>query len=215
MKITVKKYKEQILEWPKSGYHIMAQYDDEKIIVYQAYKKEIGEFAVKNQFFGGEFSFNRMTWIKPNFLWMMYRSGWGTKEGQDVTLAIHLKISAFRNYLENAVYSSYDQIEGISHEEWRNKLENSSIRLQWDPDHDPHGAKQERRAIQIGLRGGFINAFAKDDILQIENISAFVKEQYEFVQNHQLENLMVPTEKPFVFEDDTLNKKLKIKAHGQ
>jgi hypothetical protein len=215
MKITVKKYKEQILEWPKSGYHIMAQYDDEKIIVYQAYKKEIGEFAVKNQFFGGEFSFNRMTWIKPNFLWMMYRSGWGTKEGQDVTLAIHLKISAFRNYLENAVYSSYDQIEGISHEEWRNKLENSSIRLQWDPDHDPHGAKQERRAIQIGLRGGFINAFAKDDILQIENISAFVKEQYGFVKNHQLENLMVPTEKPFVFENETLNKKLKIKAHGQ
>jgi hypothetical protein len=215
MKITVKKYKEQILEWPKSGYHIMAQYDDEKIIVYQAYKKEIGEFAVKNQFFGGEFSFNRMTWIKPNFLWMMYRSGWGTKEGQEVTLAIHLKISAFRNYLENAVYSSYDQIEGISHEEWRNKLENSSIRLQWDPDHDPHGAKQERRAIQIGLRGGFINAFAKDDILQIENISAFVKEQYEFVKNHQLENLMVPTQKPFVFENETLNKKLKIKAHGQ
>jgi hypothetical protein len=215
MKIIVKKYKEQLLEWPKSGYHIMAQYDDEKIIVYQAYKKEIGEFAVKNQYFGGEFSFNRMTWIKPNFLWMMYRSGWGIKEGQEVALAIHLKISAFRNYLENAVYSSYDQIEGISHEEWRNKLENSSIRLQWDPDHDPHGAKQERRAIQIGLRGGFINAFAKDDILQIENISAFVKEQYEFVQNHQLENLMVPTEKPFVFEDDTLNKKLKIKAHGQ
>jgi hypothetical protein len=215
MKITVKKYKEQILEWPKSGYHIMAQYDDEKIIVYQAYKKEIGEFAVKNQFFGGEFSFNRMTWIKPNFLWMMYRSGWGTKEGQEVTLAIHLKISAFRNYLENAVYSSYDQIEGISHEEWRNELENSIIRLQWDPDHDPHGAKQERRAIQIGLRGGFINAFAKDDILQIENISAFVKEQYEFVKNHQLENLMVPTQKPFVFENETLNKKLKIKAHGQ
>jgi hypothetical protein len=215
MKITVKKYKEQILEWPKSGYHIMAQYDDEKIIVYQAYKKEIGEFAVKNQFFGGEFSFNRMTWIKPNFLWMMYRSGWGTKEGQEVTLAIHLKISAFRNYLENAVYSSYDQIEGISHEEWRNELENSIIRLQWDPDHDPHGAKQERRAIQIGLRGGFINAFAKDDILQIENISAFVKEQYEFVKNHQLENLMVPTQKPFAFENETLNKKLKIKAHGQ
>jgi len=27
-----------------------------------------------------------MSWIKPNFLWMMYRCGWGTKEGQQVTL---------------------------------------------------------------------------------------------------------------------------------
>lgn len=217
MKITLKKYKEQLLEWPKSGCHIMAQYDYEKIIVYQAYRKEIGEFAVKNQFFGGEFSLSRMTWIKPNFLWMMYRSGWGTKEGQEVTLAIHLKIETFRNYLAHSVYTSFDQTEGISHEEWRNELENSNIRLQWDPDHDPHGLKQERRAIQIGLRDDFIRSFAKEDILLIEDISQFVKEQYKFIQNRQLENLTVPAEKPFVFSDKALNKKLKIKnecAHG-
>ncbi len=196
----------------------MAQYDDEKVIVYQVYRKEIGEFAIKNQYFGGEFSLNRMTWIKPNFLWMMYRSGWGTKEGQEVTLAIHLKIEAFRNYLAHSVYTSFDQTEGISHEEWRNELENSNIRLQWDPDHDPYGAKQERRAIQIGLRDNFIRSFAKDDILLIEDISCFVKEQYEFVQQHQLKNLTVPAEKPFLFNDETLNKKLKIingYAHGQ
>ncbi|MFM7854759.1 MAG: DUF4291 family protein [Flammeovirgaceae bacterium] len=27
-------------------------------------------------------SLNRMTWMKPNFLWMMYRSGWATKHNQ-------------------------------------------------------------------------------------------------------------------------------------
>ncbi|WP_141653813.1 DUF4291 family protein, partial [Erwinia billingiae] len=26
------------------------------------------------------FSMTRMTWIKPSFLWMMYRSGWGMKD---------------------------------------------------------------------------------------------------------------------------------------
>ncbi len=40
MKINLKKYKEQLESWPEKGYHIMAQYDDEKIIVYQSYKKE-------------------------------------------------------------------------------------------------------------------------------------------------------------------------------
>lgn len=210
MKITVKKYKQQLVEWPKSGCHIMAQYDDEKIIVYQAYRKEIGEFAVKNQFFGGEFNLNRMTWIKPNFLWMMYRSGWGTKEGQEITLAIHLKISAFQNYLENAAYTSFAQSEGISHEEWRNELENSNIRLQWDPDHDPHGKKEDRRAIQIGLRDNFINSFATKDILLIEDISEFVSEQHKFVQNNQLADLLVPEEKPFKFSNADLNSKLKI-----
>ncbi|WP_316635877.1 DUF4291 domain-containing protein [uncultured Flavobacterium sp.] len=210
MNIELKKYDEQITEWPKSGYHIMAQYDDEKIIVYQSYRKTIGEFAAKNQFFGGEFSLSRMTWIKPNFLWMMYRNGWGTKEGQEVVLAIHLKIDAFQKYLQNAVYSTHDSSLGISREEWQNEVKTSSVRLQWDPDHDPYGNKLERRAIQIGLRDDFIKSFAKEDILQIENISDFVKEQYSFVQNNQLENLLVPAEKPLVFKDEELNKKLKI-----
>jgi hypothetical protein len=215
MKIELKKYDEQVKEWPKSGYHIMAQYDEEEIIVYQSYRKDIGEFAAKNQFFGGEFSLSRMTWIKPNFLWMMYRNGWGTKEGQEVVLAIHLKISAFNTYLQNAVYSSYNDSLGISHEEWQEQVKTSSIRLQWDPDHDPYGNKLERRAIQIGLREDFIKSFAKEDIVLIEDISEFVKEQYEFVQNKELEKLIVPAEKPFLFKNEELNKKLKISGNHE
>ena len=215
MNIELKKYDEQITEWPKSGYHIMAQYDEEEIIVYQSYRKEIGEFAAKNQYFGGAFSLDRMTWIKPNFLWMMYRNGWGTKDGQEVVLAIHLKISAFNKYLENAVYSSYSSSLEMSHEDWKESVKTSSVRLQWDPDHDPYGNKLERRAIQIGLRDDFIKSFAKDDILLIEDISEFVKEQYEFVQNKKLENLVVPAERPFLFKDEELNRKLKISGNHE
>lgn len=210
MKIELKKYSEQLKEWPKEGYHIMAQYDDEKIIVYQSYRKEIGDFAVKNQFFGGAFSLDRMTWIKPNFLWMMYRNGWGTKEGQEVVLAIHLKREAFEKYLENAVYSSYSSDLGISNEEWQSQVKSSSVRLQWDPDHDPYGGKLERRAIQIGLRNEFTRSFAKEDIVLIEDISSYVAEQYQFVQKRELENLNIPAEKPFLFKNEELNKKLKL-----
>jgi hypothetical protein len=215
MKIELKKYDEQIVEWPKSGYHIMAQYDEKEIIVYQSYRKEIGEFAVKKQYFGGAFSMDRMTWIKPNFLWMMYRNGWGTKEGQETVLAIHLKISAFDNYLQNAVYSSYSPSLEMSQEDWKEGVKTSSVRLQWDPDHDPYGNKLERRAIQIGLRENFIKSFAKEDIVLIEDISEFVKEQYEFVQNKELEKLMIPAERPFLFRDQELNKKLKISENHE
>jgi len=212
MKLKLKKYKEQLQDWPQKGYHIMAQYNDEKIIVYQSYKRNIGEFAVKNQYFGGEFSLERMTWIKPNFLWMMYRNGWGTKEGQECVLAIHLKMSAFKRYLENAVYSSYNDRLEISREEWQNQIKESSVRLQWDPDHDPFGGKLERRAIQIGLRNEFTHSFAKEDIILIENISDFVNEQHQFVLNDDLENLILPEEKPLLFDDEYLNNKLRLKS---
>lgn len=213
MELQLKKYKEQLQNWPQKGHHIMAQYNDDKIIVYQSYRKKIGEFAFKNQHFGGDFSLERMTWIKPNFLWMMYRNGWGMKEGQEYVLAIHLKLSAFKRYLENAIYSTYNDRLGISQDEWRKQVKESSVRLQWDPDHDPFGNKLERRAIQIGLRNEFIHSFAHEDILLIENISDFVKEQHQFVLNDDLDNLFIPEEKPLLFSDEILNKKLRLNEY--
>ena len=35
--------------WPPSGRHILAQYDDETVVVYQAFKPSIAEYAVKHQ----------------------------------------------------------------------------------------------------------------------------------------------------------------------
>ena len=208
-----KLYKEQVQEWPQNGHHIMAQYDDEKIIVYQSYRPQIGNFAFQNQYFGGAFSLERMTWIKPNFLWMMYRNGWGTKEGQEIILAIHLKRSAFERYLNKAVYSSYQEHIYLDRETWKTAVKNSDIRLQWDPDHNPYGDKLERRAIQIGIRNEEIRKYSKDDILEIKDISQFVKEQYQFVLNKDLDKLIVPEEKPFFPKSKTtsLNLQLSIK----
>ena len=35
--------------WPREGKHILAQYDENSIVVYQAYRPEIAEYAVANQ----------------------------------------------------------------------------------------------------------------------------------------------------------------------
>lgn len=81
MQLVTESYLEQVSRLPKSGRHIIAQYDDESVVVYQAYRPAIGNFAATHGYFGGEFKLDRFSWIKPNFLWMMYRSRWGTKEG--------------------------------------------------------------------------------------------------------------------------------------
>lgn len=210
MTLKIKPYIEQQKDWPKTGHHIMAQYDDNEIVVYQSYRPEIGSFATQNQYFGGAFSLNRMTWIKPNFLWMMYRNGWATKEGQETVLAIHLKRDAFDRYLKQAVYSSYQSDLYETRESWQEQVQNSSIRLQWDPDHDPYGAKLERRAIQIGIRGEEAKAYAKEDILEIEDVTAFVKEQYKFVLNNQLDRLLIPEEHPYELKNESLKQQLRL-----
>ena len=69
---------------------IYALYDEKTIRVYQASNDAIANEAVKNGAFGKNFKLERMTWIKPSFLWMMYRAGWGTKENQNRILAIDI-----------------------------------------------------------------------------------------------------------------------------
>ncbi len=139
-------YTNQKARWPTSGRHILAQFDAESVIVYQAYNSAIGQFAAEHGYFGGGFSLNRMSWIKPNFLWMMYRSGWGIKENQEVTLAVRLRRDAFNEILRQAVHSTcVPEVYG-SEETWRRAVAGSDVRLQWDPDHGPSGNPVERRA---------------------------------------------------------------------
>jgi hypothetical protein len=81
MRLVTTSYPEQTIRLPKIGRHLIAQFDDKGVIVYQAYRHSIGDFAATNGYFGGDFSIDRMSWIKPNFLWMMYLSIWMGTEG--------------------------------------------------------------------------------------------------------------------------------------
>src|SRR5262245_42726192 len=141
-----RRYLDQVRDWPQSGRHILAQFDSDSIYVYQAYRPSIAEFAIKNQRFGGEFSFSRMSWIKPNFLWMMYRSGWATKEGQEHILAVRLRRTFFDELLRLAIPSSFSPQRFATPEEWQKAVASSDVRVQWDPDHDALGKPLEWRA---------------------------------------------------------------------
>lgn len=154
-----------------------------------------------------------MSWIKPNFLWMMYRCGWAEKENQENVIAIWIKKSDFETILDNAVYSSFQENIYQSREQWQSELEQKEVTLQWDPDHDPFGNKQERRAIQLGLKGSILKTFGEEMIQKIENITDFdfVKTQKQFVSKNEIENLIVPTEKPYITTNQILNDKLGIK----
>ena len=129
-----------------------------------------------------------------------------------MVLAIHLKREAFEHYLNQAVYSSFKSVLYENWDAWQHEVKNSSVRLQWDPDHNPYGAKLERRAILIGIRNKEIIQYAKHDFLEIEDISEFVQEQYAHVRNKNLDQLIIPAEKPYMPLDTKSRKKLMLET---
>src|SRR5262249_51090837 len=118
-------YVEQAARWPLKGKHILAHYDEDTIVVYQAYRPSIGQYAIKNRAFGEDFSYSRMSWIKPNFLWIMFRSGWGTKEGQEIILGLRLRREFFDNLLARAVPSSWDPSDRVDRDKWKSGVASS------------------------------------------------------------------------------------------
>ena len=84
---------------------VRAAFNSDHLTVYQAFRPDIAEAAVAAGTLVAPFSLDRMTWIKPSFTWMMYRSGWATKPGQERVLAVRIARSAFDRALASSCLS--------------------------------------------------------------------------------------------------------------
>lgn len=72
------------------------------------------------RFGGPDFSFDRMSWIKTNFLWMMYRCGWAEKKDQERVLAVRITKEGFMTILANAYTAEVRQsIKTLSPSCWQ------------------------------------------------------------------------------------------------
>ena len=151
---------------------IRAAYDRDSIVVYQAYRKEIAQPTITAGRFVEPFSWGRMTWIKPSFLWLMARSNWGTKSGQEHILAIRIKRDGWERALSLGVLTSLESKTHQHQSKWRSQFDNANVHIQWDPERTINGKKLEHRSIQVGLSRDIIREFTDDWILDISDFTA-------------------------------------------
>jgi hypothetical protein len=182
---------------PLNPRQIWAKYDHQSITVYQAYNSSIADEALALGRFGSLFRRNRMTWIKPSFLWMMYRSKWASAPNQERVLAIKLSISGFTEILARAVLTKFDPSVHPSRAEWQKMLRASDVRCQWDPDRTPTGVPRQRRAIQLGLKSDAVRRYVEEWCLEIQDITQFVHHVHSLVKAKQKELPMLPQEHLF------------------
>lgn len=166
---------------------IRAQYNDTTITVYQAYNSTIAKGAEENQTFVPPFKMERMTWIKPSYLWMMYRSGWAQKEGQERILKIKIKREGFDWALSNACLSHFDNNTHQDRESWKTTLQQSPVRIQWDPEKNIFLEALSYRSIQIGLSGDAVSKYVNEWITEIEDITDDCKKIRQLINEGKIE----------------------------
>ena len=173
-----------------------AEWDEEGVYVYQAFKDGIANWALENQRYGGpDFDPKRMTWIKPSFAWVLYRSGYAQKHNQNRILKIKIPHDAVAEILSKC--------------SCRHGGGGTVGRVQWDPERDLFAADgnaprkmMHQRAIQIGVKGS-LSEFYVQSIISIQDVTELAR----IVQNAHIsktkdgiENIssQLPIERPYM-----------------
>jgi hypothetical protein len=181
---------------------IRANFNDETIVVYQAFSDAIAKAALKAQTFVEPFSFNRMTWIKPSFLWMMERSNYAQSPGQENILAIRITRAGWESALRQAVLTSPQRGEDAAL--WARQLKAAPARVQWDPERSLRGAKLNHRSIQVGLRSTITPTYAEEWIKEIQDLSPLAKKLYALKREGEYSRAeaLLPKEAVYPTPDD-------------
>ena len=180
-------------------HQVRADYDRSTIVVYQAYRAEIAEAAVRAQRFVEPFSLNRMTWIKPSFLWMMGRSNWARKPGQEHTLAVRITREGWESALSQAVLTSYERGVYADRADWERQIKNATVNVQWDPERTLAGAVLDARSIQVGLSRHVIGEYGNSWTTEIRDITPTVRKMAELLKEGRKDRAAqhLPKEKPY------------------
>ncbi|MFJ5776935.1 DUF4291 domain-containing protein [Streptomyces sp. NPDC093094] len=144
-----------------------------------------------------------LTWIKPSFLWIMYRCGWGTKEGQETVLAVEIARDGFEWALEHACLSHYVQELHADPAAWKRQLRAAPARVQWDPERDLHLRPLAHRSLQLGLSGEAAHRYADEWIVSVDDVTPLAHAVHGHVRDGDLDSArrLLPPERPYPVGD--------------
>ncbi|MGI5348281.1 DUF4291 domain-containing protein [Streptomyces sp. CA-250714] len=184
-------------EQPK--YEIRAAHTASTVTVYQAYAPRLGLPAVRDGRFPAAWKRDRMTWIKPSFLWMMYRCGWATKPDQETVLAVEITREGFEWALRHACLSHYDAARHADQAAWKRQLRQSPARVQWDPERDLHLRPLPYRSLQLGLAGEAARRYADEWTVSLTDVTPLAHQIHAAVRDGDLDaaHALLPAEPPY------------------
>ncbi|WP_343240200.1 DUF4291 domain-containing protein [Streptomyces sp. SID12488] len=189
-------------------FRVRARHTASTVTVYQAYDPRIGLAAARGGRFPAAWKRDRMTWIKPSFLWMMYRCGWGAKEGQETVLAVEITREGFEWALRHACLSHYVPELHADQAEWKRQLRHAPARVQWDPERDLHLNPLPYRSLQLGLGGEAAERYADEWIVGIEDVTPLAKQVHAHVRVGELTRAaaLLPAERPYPVAEKTVSR---------
>jgi Domain of unknown function (DUF4291) len=189
----------------RRGYRqIRARYTDRTVTVYQAFSLGIADAALAAGTFVPPFKRHRATWVKPSFLWMAYRCGWAAKAGQERVLAIEITRDGFHWALGRSCLAHYEPGTYPDLKAWNDRMNDTCVRIQWDPERGLHGEALGYRSIQIGLSGEAVDRYLDHWTVSLSDVTGRMRQIHALVRAGREDEArdVLPAEQPYPLGPD-------------
>lgn len=140
-----------------------------------------------------------MPWGKPSFLWMMERSNWARKPGQERILAVRIARAGWEEALSSAVLSAHRPGVYRDYDDWRARMDAALVVVQWDPERTLRGASLPYKSIQVGLSRHIVPRYVEDWTVEIRDVTPLVSKLYGLIQSGHADRAadQLPRERPY------------------
>ncbi|MFM9596386.1 DUF4291 family protein [Streptomyces scabiei] len=146
-----------------------------------------------------------LMWIRPSFLWMMYRCGWARRKARTVP-AVEISREGFEWALRRARLSHYVPAPHGDQAEGKRRLRRAPARVQWDPERSLRLGPLPHRSLQLGLVGEAAARYADEWLVGIADVTPLAREVHGHVRAGELERAaaLLPQERPYPVVEDVL-----------
>ncbi|MEQ1500635.1 MAG: DUF4291 family protein [Myxococcota bacterium] len=154
---------------------VLATYDDDAVIVWQAHSDAVADAALRDGGFGGRsWRTDRTTRFRLSLPSLLARNGWATRPGRERILAVRLCRVGFDAVLRQAVHAAMEPGVYPCRNAWHLATRYGQVTLAWHPDVDPTGAELDHETLRVGVRDGVLARFARDWVVGVEDWTPWV-----------------------------------------
>jgi Domain of unknown function (DUF4291) len=155
---------------------LLATFDAERVIVWQAHSEAVAAYAVSHGRFGGpDWRAGRQTRFRFSLPSVLARTEWGTRPGRERILAVWVTRSGVETLLNQAVHAEADPAVYTTPMAWRLATRYANVSVSWHVDVDLLGAALPRETPRLGVRDLALRQLAEEFTVGIDDWTEWVR----------------------------------------
>lgn len=162
---------------PASGRVLLATFDDDTVLTWQAHHADVAaEMISRGRPGGTSWRTDRVTRMRTSLPSLLARCDWGRRPGRERILGLRMTRAGFDAMLRQAVHGEFEPEVYATRGAWQLATRYAAVTLTWHPDRDAGGHELARQTVRIGVRDDALRRLTTEWVTGFEDFTPWVEQ---------------------------------------